>query len=278
MAIHKVTWFYDGKEHGWTESLWTVATGSHNDTLKFARFLLGRRVQLLGIECRAKAVRVSTEGVGPDALLVYVDFTPRFGLESGGKVRTEPADFPDAAVQIRCQGPLDASHKMIFLRGIWDAVDVNNGVYLPGYKDWADRMGNYLLELKNGWGWIGVTGKSPKVPLVGYTVGANGLVHITFGDPLFPVLPVGTRARIRIAQVNGRSALNGQQLVSITSTTTCTTLTPIGVGPYYFGGYGTYATFGYIPITACEDQKIVERKVGAPLLESRGRQRARPRA
>ncbi|OWY59460.1 hypothetical protein B7486_74450, partial [cyanobacterium TDX16] len=127
MATHKVTWFFEGPEHGWTESLWLVTGLAHADTLKAARNLALRRVMLLGMECKIKATRISTEGAGPDALLDYEEHKPD---------NQEPAAHPDVGVLIRCNNVGDTRWKHIFLRGIWDRVEDNYGNYKRDFKPW----------------------------------------------------------------------------------------------------------------------------------------------
>jgi len=280
MATHKVTWFFAGTTWGWTESLWYNSTdNNHRTTLLAANNVAAARAELLGKECKIFATRVSTEGVSPDALLRYQDWTPTFKKNSKGDITEQETDHEDAALLIRCSNNDDRKHKFIFLRGIWDAIDVNHGKYDPTVFDWGRRMTAYLTTITNKqWGWVGVVNKTAKVPVTGYTADADDRITFTLGRNLFPVDAIGQRGRVRFGGINGTSVLNGLQIVDIISQTSCRTAKAIGAGTYRFGGLASYATYDFIGIKFSDDQKIVERKVGAPLLQSRGRLKNRPRA
>jgi hypothetical protein len=278
VTIHKCTLFFEATTWGWSESYWyNSGTGTHVSTMGELKKLATARAQLLGNGAFVKARRVSTEGVGPDAYLVYDNITPTFKTDADGKGVVEELDHEDAAVLVRCNNADFRVHKHIFLRGIWDSIDINHGKYAPN-ASWNARMLRFLNALSAGqWGWWGVTNRLPKVPMTTYAPIASGQVRITFQEAVFPANTIDKKVKVRISGVNGKSVLNGEQLVVPESMTSCVTLKPLGVTPYRFGGYGSYAEYGFIGISSAEDQKIVERKAGAPLLQSRGRQRARAR-
>jgi hypothetical protein len=269
MATHKVTWFFEGRERGWTESLFYVTGLGHQQTLEHAKILAIRRVDLLGVECKIKATRVSTEGSGPDALLDYEEFKP------GSQ---EPAAHPDIGVLIRCNNVDDHRWKHIFLRGVWDRIEDNNGDYKRKFKPWVPLMSAYLAELKNGnWCWMGVE-NTPKVKVTGYTVGADDRITYNFAGDVFPDALVGKNSHVRISGVNGKSRANGLFPVEVITKSSATTVKPHAVGAYRFGGFGVYSTLTPIGIAKAVDQKCCERKAGAPLLESPGRAKAKPAA
>ena len=89
-------------------------------------------------------------------------------------------------------------------------------------------------------------------------------------DPQKPV-------KIRISGVNRKSPANGVHIVYPVGTDAAVTVNALATGVYHFGGRGSYTPLTFIPIQNAEDQKIVTREAGAPLLESRGRQPARAR-
>lgn len=279
-TIQKVTFFFKGSQHGWTESYWlNSGSGLHADSVRKCQDLFDDRANLLGIECSGHAFRISTESTGPDALLEYYSAVPIFVKNQQGVLGVHQSDEPDVALLMRCNNALLTAHKHIFLRGIWDEVDVSHGRYNPEVEGWKGRINKFMIRLvKDQWGWVGVTGKTAKIPLLGYTRGVDDRVTITFTAPLFTAPQVGKRNVVRISGVNGGAAINGAQVVDVISTTSCTTAKPLGVGAYRHGGFGVVNTLGFIQIATVQDQKIVERKVGAPLLQSHGRGKAKARA
>ena len=279
-TIQKVTLFFEGRQHGWTESYWFAsASGLHTGTFDPTRALCKARAQLLGSECKIKAFRISTEGTGPDALLKYEEFitAPLKGGSVGAPVFPSAAE-EDVALQVRFENSERNAHKLTFLRGIWDAVETRHGKYTP-FDEWNKRFALYrALLVDEPWGWWGVQSKVKK-PLVSAVQGADDIVTFTTLGDLFAAGEIGTRGSLRISGVNeGHSVLNSVHLVQATATNGAKTLKRLAIGHNVVGGMVSRVTKGFIKFASCDDQKIVERKAGAPLLESRGRQRARARA
>lgn len=279
MPIQKVTFIFDGRLCGWTESHWyNSADGVHVETLKKAYTFAERRAPLLGVECKIKAIRVSTEGVGPDALLVYTDYRPARTPLSNGAFLGEKSAQKDVALQLRMENSAHTAHKLTFLRGIWDSVENDQGQYTPS-KAWLDLIDEFALLLKKAnWGWVGSIGRT-KVRLISAVTNETDRTTFTFADNLFPAGMEQQRTRIRISGVNeGHSNANGVHIVKVTSRTACVTEFPLAVGHRAEGGFGSFNTYGFISYATVDPQKIVTRETGAPLLESPGRQPRRARA
>lgn len=280
--VHKVTWFFKGRTFGWTESLWFLSqSGNLVDTFAAAQIVAAVRADLLGIEASIFAIRCSQQNAGPDAILRYVNFTPTFKGATNG-VPAQPVEscaMEDTALLVRCENGQDTKWKQIFMRGIWDNVETTLGVYQPLYGDWQRRITAYFNKVQNrNWGWVGVSAKTAKIDLAGYVINSDNTVTFTVKAPIIPnTIPNGSHVIVRLAGINGKSTLNGQQVVVVNSATTFTLVRPIAAVPYRTGGTATLNTYDFIGIATMIDQKIVERKVGAPLLQSRGRQRAKPR-
>lgn len=278
-VVQKVTFIFDGRLCGWTESHWfNSPDGVHLETAKKARDLALARAMLLGVECSIKAIRVSTEGVGPDAHLTYVNYRPTFEVASNGALLGEKAAQKDVALQVRMEDGTHSKHKLIFLRGIWDSVENDMGVYTPS-KAWQDLFAKFATQLvRREWGWFGSAGKT-KVRLISAVMNETDTTTFTFAENLFPADKIGKRVRVRISGVNeGRSVANGVHVVKVTSQTACVTEFRLAVGNQSVGGFGAFNTYEFISYQTYDDQKIVTRETGAPLLESPGRRSRRARA
>lgn len=282
MAELKATLFFEGRGRGWTESYWRPgAPGDHDAQVDITMALAAHRAQLLGRECWIKAYRISTEGTGPDALLKYVE------LRHKGKKTTGPdgiaalapqAAQPDVGLLVRCSNIGRTKHKYIFLRGIWDVVENEHGKYTPT-PEWNPLFQKYAEHLEaNEWGWYGV-GSKIKSRLVSATRDAKDQVTFVFVDDMVAADQVGKRTRVRISGVNnGKSELNRTHVVEVLDRKTLKTEYTTSCPTHVVGGFGATQVMQFIDIKHVDDQKIVTRECGAPLLESPGRQKARRRA
>lgn len=282
MALFKVTWVFEGAGRGWTESLHLQPSGDlHTGVEGPATKLAEVRAQLLGTEAFIKAIRISKEGTGPDAHLIYKRFrAKRIAVGQGAIDTTTQAAQPDVGILMRCSNETKSRHKHTFLRGIPDRIENQHGVYTPD-AFFRDFMAAYIDRLiLDQWGWYGVNTltQKKKIPLVNYEVNAKGLVTFTFRDDIFPNTVFNKRTKVRISGVNRKSSANGVHIVNVQDSKVCQTIHPLGVGPYYFGGVGAWSENEFHRIFSAVDQKVVTRKAGAPLLESVGRAPAKARA
>lgn len=279
-ATHKVTFFFEGRGRGWTESLhYASPDDDYMRTTADANKLAVLRANLLGKECWIKAIRVSKEGTGPDAELTYVRYEPK-GLKvgvNGNEILKRGAAQPDVGLLLRCENAAHTQHKFLYLRGIWDEVENNHGEYTPT-ADWLAVLVPYFDEVKGGnWGWWGVAVKA-KQPLDDVARQANDQAVITTTVDLVPPEMVGKVTAVRISGVNaGRSNLNTTHVVRVMDRKTFKTTRVLAVANTVVDGSVAWWGKGYIDIANIKSQKIVTRECGAPLLESPGRQKARPR-
>lgn len=278
-TIQKVTYFFEGRARGWTESYWySSPDGVHANSVGDVQKLANVRVGLLGLECYIKAYRISNEGTGPDALLEYDRFAPKPILDSAGNAVNTNTAQSDVALQIRCENEPRSAHKFVFMRGIWDSVEQNHGQYVTNDK-WDAAMRAFRSVLvRDPWGWIGVTFKN-KVRLANYVQDADDIVTFTTVDPLFDAGLEKKKTTIRISGVNdGRSAANKTHIVQIVDRSTAKSEKKLALGNRHTGGFVAWQKRDFIKIKFATDQKIVSRECGAPLLESPGRQKAKARA
>lgn len=271
----KVTFIFEGGPKGWTESFVKGNSDAHEVVMESAKDLATARALLLGANCRIKAIRVGTEGADNDAMLEYLTEAKYRGNPQ------KPAAQPDVALMIRCENAAHTRRKMIFLRGIWDEVENDHGQYVGrANADWKFKIDSYLNWLKaNGWGWM----RSVKAQLglvKSVARGDEDTAIVTLRAPTFNQGQVDNSEviHVRISKVNGKSTLNGAHVAVVTALDKFETISPVAFGRYRSGGYVSTYTYEQTDIHTAVDTKIVTRECGAPLLESRGRAKARPRA
>lgn len=283
MALFKVTYIFEGPAKGWTESYVLNGVGTdHTKQVPAVVTLAKARVKLLAEPCFIKGYRISLEGTGPDALLSYDKYAPqKVALPTGDVVGLDKAADPDQAVLIRCSNATQSKHRFIYLRGVPDFQEQNYGEYQKDGKVWRKLMDSFFGILTGGpWGWMGVddVNSVKKVPVLNVEQNANGTASFTFQANLFPItLPANAIVKIRVSGINKGSPSNGVHIVYAKQRDLAVTVNALATGKYLFGGRASYTPLTFIPIEHAEDQKVVTREAGAPLLQSRGRAKARPR-
>lgn len=273
MAFKKATLVFAGRQCGWTESYYQNTNESHETVIHKAFDLARDRIKLLGKECSIKAIRVATEGAPNDGVLRYAN-------DLNG-MSQEPADEQDVALMVRCENAEHTKWKLIYLRGIWDRVATNHGQYVGrAIEAWKGHITDFFGRLVNdAWGWVGSTPANLGLVKT-LTISQEDCLQYTLHANAFTVDEVTARKKlkIRVSGVNGKSTANGSHVVRVIAQDKVETITPLAVAKYRFGGVVKGYTYDFIDIAQAFDQKIVTRECGAPLLESRGRARAKPRA
>lgn len=284
MPLLKITNFFEGRSHGWTESYFAgFATNDLGSAyVNIALPIANDRAQLLGDPCYIKAIRVSVERnddgttVLRDSYLQYVKILPAFG---SAEVTRKLAADSDVALQVIWQNATNQLRKFIFLRGIWDDVETAGGEYVP-VGSWNGRLNNWRATLfAKSVGWDSKP-QFAKTIITNYATDAGNHITLTLAGAIFGNPPVGLPypyTQVRISKLNNKSVLNGLLTVLPLSPNTCITVAPIAAGPFISPGTLTTYSHLFIPAANIRAQKIVTRKAGAPLLESRGRVRAKPK-
>lgn len=271
MPVYKVILAFFQKKQGWSE-VYYKDTEELNLEAVYDQVtpMAQKRALLLGQECTIDAVRVSREGVDNDSVLRYPVLTGLSGVEAAP---------PDDALLVRMGNNDNTRRRQMYLRGIYDGLghkggDLNNEFppFVEHFTPWAREivLGNYV--------WPSVDPDTRKaVGITTYTSNPAQFVTFLLKEPLFPPAMFGKTIRVRVSRLNGGSALNKSLLVNVIDATKCETFEPYAVFPWRFGGRILYTTLKNVRITAVSPQKIVSRQVGAPLLASRGRQKATAR-
>jgi len=276
VSICKATLFFQVNSFGWTESFfWSVPGNDLNPQMASLQVIAQKRAVLLGSQAFIKAERVSFEvndaaqPVTGDSFLQYV----RYNWAS-----VPAADDPDTAVLVTMRNLVAERRRNMFLRGIYDDVNGQGGFYLPTVAGWQTAFNNWAAAmLARQAGWM-ARHKVNIVPITGYTVDPDtGFVQVTLGAAA-PQLVANETQQVRIRGVNVKSPLNGTQLIRAIDSTHFWLEKPLALIAYQFGGEVIFYSQAIEVATTIDAQKIVTRRAGAPLLQSRGRRRAKPRA
>lgn len=281
MAHYKATFVFELHQHGWTESYHT-----DNEVVGLAQILVladnlaKARAELLGKEAILKAIRVSSEDEKNDALLRYVNYKG-IGIGDNPAVAPPECDDPDTAVQVRCENVFGNRHKLIYLRGIWDDINIEGGKLKKIDLVWNTRFDFFAGKLKADWGWWGVDAQPKRTQVItGYTVSPEGIVTITTGGDFFQAGEIGPDkfVKARISRLNrSQSELSGEVILNPLTATTAKTVSTYGLYPFSSNGRIVISGYRVWDMATVIQQKIVTRRAGAPLLESRGRAKKRSR-
>jgi hypothetical protein len=293
MPAYKVTMVFGMSGQGWTES-YTYNTPATLPLLQvynnFAVPLINARIAILTSAATITYCRISTQFVRWSAQIFDVSLTGTYGSNAAIGAALVQGVIPNLALLVRCYPVAPGPGKSVFLRGLPYTVCTPNGYNPNGF--WKKMIQAFFAVLTGGgqgtgWGWIGVTELSQiRCPVLTYAQIPQApnqfQVNITFsvnaaGQSIFAGQPVGTKGYVRLSGINGKSELNGTQVVIVTGDLTCMTKDQFGVVPYNHGGTGLSNTYSFTPIGSCSDERLVSRKAGRTLFLERGRQPNRAR-
>jgi hypothetical protein len=272
----KGTIVFDGVRHGWTESYWWISSVDDlNPNADFLGTVVPKRAKMLGTQSGIQAYRVSfeTDAAGNPVL---GDSVLRYITQPGNADPDWSNDEEDVGVLATWRN-LDAKRrKNQFVRGTPDAIDVENGRFDTGLAGWQSAWNAWVgVMVGKPTGWVTRT-KVKVVAVTGYSTDPDsGQVVYTVPAGTFGAGPYKQQV-VRVAGLNTQSVLNKQQIVLPTSDTEAHTVKPIAAGPFVTQGKMTTYDFGFVACANIYAQKIVTRRVGAPLLVSHGRRKARP--
>lgn len=277
MSVIKATLMFQTNSFGWSESFFWNAPGTEDLIPQGAslQVIAQKRAALLGAQSFVKAQRVSIELNNNNEPVVGDSFLEYFRY-NGASVPA--ADDPDTAVLVTMRNQTASRRRNMFLRGIWDDVNGLGGFYLPGTAGWQSAFDTWRAAmLARQVGWMSRT-QVNVVAITGYTVDPDtGFVQVTLAAAA-PQLTPGLVQQVRIRGVNVTSPLNGTQLIRGIDSTHFWLEKPLALIAYQFGGEVIFYSQALEVASTIGPQKIVTRRAGAPLLQSRGRRRAKPRA
>lgn len=274
-TVFKSTMIFEGRAHGWSETWWQERTSnSYFAAMVQLESLAIARAALLADPCRIIGLRVSIEGIAYDAYSVGANLT--------GPTQSS-ADEPDAAILLRGRDLAAKRFKNCYLRGHPDVVDERFGVYVPaaapGFPAAMAAYRDTLAGVASVWGWWGTvnTGRAWRLITGIAQVPNTDLITITTFGNLVPPELVGRTTVVRGSGINkpGKSILNSQMVVTVVGVNQFTTTTPYGILPWLGNGRLNWNDHEFIKLGSVSDLRIVTRRVGAPLLSSRGHARRR---
>lgn len=280
-SLIKATFVFQSTEHGWTESFFFTQSDSNLFSARAALLpLQAARIGLLALPANLKAVRVSTEldntgkKVNNEA---YLDYVNKGGTFPGS---TGAAEY-SVALQVIWRDSLSRYKKFVFLRGVPDPLETNGGVYIDSLTGWTtafNKWSDALTTLKAQWMSLSLSGKP--VAVTNYTCDPDSsVVNVTVAADTWTIDDLDSIIKVRFKGINAGtpSRLNGYQLVTVTGLNTCELVKPLAISSFVKAGTMQLYTMIQPTVFKVDGQKIVTRKVGAPLLISRGRRRATSR-
>jgi hypothetical protein len=270
-VVYKTTLVFELGSRGWTESYhYTTAALDYRSASKEIEGLAEARAAMLGRQAFIKGYRVSRQDEKNEGFITYKRY-------EGDK--DKDCAQPDVALLVTAYDILKAKKKNIYLRGIWDDWEVEGGKFVFEDKAWKKLFAAWSVSLVSpltGFGWWGIVGRS-RANVTDMIADEEDRLTFSFASDVFPPGTFGTKQKIRLTGINGRSGLNGEHIVEVIGARSCITAVPTRSVTYRFGGRVQFANYGFIKMNALSAQKVTSRDSGSPLLESRGRQRAQPR-
>lgn len=270
-VTYKATFVFEQGARGWTESYHLQSSDlNYANAIERVNKVAEKRAALLGREAFIKGYRISRQDEKNEGYLEYKRF-------DGNK--DQDCAQPDVAILCTAYDSIAARKKNIYLRGLWDAWEEKGGIltredklFQKAFNEWV----KVLTANNEAFGWWGVIGRT-RANVSGMTSDDEDRVTFTFAGDVFAPNLIGTKQRVRFTGINGRSGINGEHVVEVIGVRSCITAVPTRSVTYRFGGRVTFNAYGFIAIRSVGVQKVTSRDSGAPLLESRGRQRATPR-
>ena len=242
--LFRITFGFEGKGQGWAETHAFLNALPDPKTHFPTMFDIAvKRAQLLGIEYRINAIRISRyatdAGVRARGSFVRkVDLRTTLSLQNIG---AEPADV---AIIVRGDadqtGPnpeFNANQNQTFLGAPLDVNVDNGGNVIPANANFVNNFAAWKsVMLNTTMGWLASKTIS-NIDISTITQNANGTVRLSTETSLLLTLTQGAIYKARIRQVNqGRSPLNGEVLVRIVDTHTMDTRQVIGIPTTQTGG------------------------------------------
>lgn len=268
MATAKVTWYFHQGGLGWTVSLWrTIGGGGLGPVLNTGLFTADIMLQMCGAQTQMNGIRVSDESVKGDSLVQII-------AKAGNGLRG--SDVAKVALGMKMINVGQQRKKHIFFRGVWDDAIVG-GIFDPDNAAWVQRFNTFKNHVVNsGYGWMGVF-NNRVANVINYAVQpAGNTILLTFDGNVFDVPDLNKRFSVRLSGINGKSILNGQQVVICKGQNSAETVKAFGAGPFRTPGKVNRPIKDFIPCADLVVTKAGERKTGTPFLVTPGRAKNRP--
>lgn len=271
MPDFALTFIFDIPGHGFTETHYKTFASDNLDAARDIAVILGQKRQAMsGEQCTLQAVRIANASepgrVGKTYPLGFLGVTGKGSAASNVALNVTTSTFNN-------------DHSSITqFRGFWDelevtggAIDFGNAAFLAAFNAWQ------AYYVQQQFGWRGVFANTTR-NVTAYTVDpVTQIVEVTFDGGALPFGPQGTRKIARFSKINGKSKLNGTQVVVVSGNNTVQLVKPLALGPFLTTGTITVSSYTLRVATTAIMSRIGKRQAGAPLLRSRGRRPAQPR-
>ena len=273
--IVKSTLIFEGPGHGWTESYFQnrndnsllAAIANLKILAEFRAPCLGNGFYVKGGRC-AFVTDVAGNRVRGESDIFYQRFN--------GYAQEDGADA-DLAVLTVWKGTDATKRKNQYLRGIWDTVSADEGRY-NATPEWKLRFNALVAKyLEFQYGWYSRAQGAVSYAVTNYTILPGTYPEITVAGNPWAAPEFNIPQQVVFRGINTKSALNGTQVVIPTAAGTCRLSKPLALGEFVAAGTMRKLTYSFQQCGGIRGERIVSRKVGAPLLESRGRLRNRTR-
>lgn len=280
MPAWKLDLVFECRGRGWEETYYAdFGVPSFDDMLTIAQNLAAKRIVLAAPPVVIKAYRLSdplTEGRQGKAFYYKPEAAAPTNPAWTGAVE------PSAAVNIGFSKNTTNQTRRIQMRGCPDEIMVEFG-QLKGaaYASWALLWENWKLFMLGSprFGWLSRPTVGAAAPVT-YSLAVNPVLPV-FTTPanFFTADDEGKNRYVRLRGFNGRhSELNREMQVYVITRSTFTPLQPIAAGPMISPGMvQRYGPPVFVAADVLTIEKAGRRAPGAPLLQTPGRSRARPR-
>lgn len=280
-TIRLTAFFRDDDGHGWSEQHdvdggVTIATltpylAAFDNLMKSAR-----RPMLAGdgfyIGCRA-AYKTADGRIAAANLLADVPVRGTQTLQGVPIWMNEASD----AIKVRMQNAASTANSDIYLRGVWDDVQVGGQIFFGG--DQGTAFKRYLTAYTDGlranaYGWTGVNpDATPRGKVENYLVNNDGKVQFQVAATNGKPMPAaGSKVQVKFARINGsKSILNRTIVCIVNSPTGLTTVQQIAASEFISEGSFIIPVKGFIPYDHFSYVKLGSRKTGRPFGVGRGR-------
>lgn len=271
MSLMKVTFIFEARNKGWTESYYKTFSNPDPGAAKGdAMGLATKRMGVAGLEVLMTYIRIQNVDTLRRVRLFWLETTMP-------GVLSKPSDNPESALIVKYNDITGGRAKTTFMRGYWDQVVDFGGQYIPTVA-FTNALESFFdnLRLQN-WGWNGINTQTTQ-PLATLVQDLSGTVSGTTVGNVFTAPQVGTTIAVRFKRITQPGNLNGQNPVVVTAQNAFKTVKRIAILPWSGDGFVTASAKQIVLINEGEVTGVSERKTGRVFGSPRGRLPARRRA
>lgn len=275
-----IAWFASDDGYGWLEEHHILAGDPPGDllplTLAFDTLMTNFRRPLLARDRTLEGIRLSYETPTGAIASSPLWYTP---AKKAGNQREGCA--PPLAAKTRMREATNQHFSDIYLRGFWDAVEVDEQLDFTSAAGmaWKALFDQYVGALTaGGYGWMGLDVENTiRGNVNGYTITPENKVSFTVVKDVGPALPpVGIKLQIRIARLNGgHSPMNRTLTVRVTAADKVETVEIAAAAPFVSAGTFVIVRPTFYAYAGSQYVKLGKRKPGRPFGRSPGRLPAR---